>query len=106
MDGSSTSGDWSRTLEALVQGRVGEIAAGDVFVQTPRGAQVAARGHAQLPDRLRMLLFLVNGRRSMAEYRDLLPRYRNLDDAFDMLAKMGFIERRSALGGGAEAVAH
>ena len=48
---------------------------------------------AHLPDRLRMLLFLINGRRRMSEYRDLLPRYRNLDDAFDMLAKKGFIER-------------
>ena len=106
MNGSGTPGDWSRTLEALVQGRPGEIASGDIFVQTARGAQVAAHGHAQLPDRLRMLLFLVNGRRSMAEYRDLLPRYRNLDDAFDMLAKMGFIERRPAAGDGAEAMAH
>ncbi|NLD54375.1 MAG: hypothetical protein GX652_06915 [Burkholderiaceae bacterium] len=106
MDGSSTSGDWSRTLEALVHGRPGEIASNEVFMQTPRGAHVAARGHAQLPDRLRMLLFLVNGRRSMAEYRDLLPRYRNLDEAFDMLAKMGFIERRPATGDGAEAMAH
>ena len=35
-----------------------------------------------------------------------LPRYRNLDDAFDMLAKMGFIERRPAAGDGAEAMAH
>jgi hypothetical protein len=48
---------------------------------------------AHLPDRLRMLLFLINGRRRMSEYRDLLPRYRNLDDAFDMLVKKGFIER-------------
>ena len=27
------------------------------------------------------------------DYRDLLPRFRNLDDAFDMLVKKGFIER-------------
>ena len=40
-----------------------------------------------------MLLYLVNGRRRMDEYRDLLPRYRNLDDAFDMLLKKGFIAR-------------
>lgn len=106
MQGSSNPGDWTRTLESLVRGNAGEISAGEVFTQTPRGAQAASRGHDQLPDRLRMLLFLVNGRRNMGEYRDLLPRFRNLDDAFDMLAKMGFIERRGGRGDAAEAVTH
>ena len=90
---SSSPGSWSKTLDALVNGVIGEIAPQEVFTQTSRGTRVAAHGHAEIPDRLRMLLFLVNGRRSMQEYRDLLPRYRNLDDAFDMLIKMGFIER-------------
>lgn len=90
---SSGPGSWSKTLDALVNGVIGEIAPDEVFVQTPRGASIAAYGHSEIPDRLRMLLFLINGRRRMAEYRDLLPRYRNLDDAFDMLAKKGFIER-------------
>ena len=89
----STPGSWSRTLETLVSGRIDEIPSGEVFAQTPRGARVASRSQGELPDRLRMLLFLVNGRRRMNEYRDLLPRYRNLDDAFDMLLKMGYIER-------------
>ncbi len=90
---SSDYGSWSRTLDALVNGAVGELSSEEVFVQTPLGATAASYGHAQIPDRLRMLLFLINGRRTMAEYRDLLPRYRNLDDAFDMLIKMRFIER-------------
>jgi hypothetical protein len=77
----------------MVNGAVGEIAPDDVFVQTPRGALAAGGATGELPDRLRMLLFLINGRRCMAEYRDLLPRYRNLDDAFDMLAKKGLIAR-------------
>ncbi len=89
----STPGNWSRTLDSLVNGRLPEVASEEVFVQTLRGARVAGRSQGDLPDRLRMLLFLVNGRRRMNEYRDLLPRYRNLDDAFDMLLKMGYIER-------------
>ena len=89
----STPGNWSRTLETLVNGRLHEVASGEIFIQTLRGARVASRSQGELPDRLRMLLFLVNGRRRMEEYRDLLPRYRNLDDAFDMLLKMGYIER-------------
>jgi hypothetical protein len=94
---SSSPGSWSKTLDALVNGSVGEIPAEEVFIQTPRGALVAATMSASLPDRLRMLLFLINGRRRMSEYRDLLPRYRNLDDAFDMLAKKGYIERMADL---------
>jgi hypothetical protein len=90
---SSSPGSWSKTLDSLVNNLVGEIPPDEVFVQTPQGALVAATMPAHLPDRLRMLLFLVNGRRRMSEYRDLLPRYRNLDDAFDMLAKKGFIKR-------------
>jgi hypothetical protein len=90
---SSSPGSWSKTLDSLVNGAVGEIPADEIFIQTPRGALVAAAMPGHLPDRLRMLLFLINGRRRMSEYRDLLPRYRNLDDAFDMLVKMGFIER-------------
>jgi hypothetical protein len=42
-----------------------------------------------------MLLFLVNGRRQVSEYRDLLPRYRGLTDAFDILLKKGLIKRRN-----------
>jgi hypothetical protein len=90
----SSSGSWPKTLDVLVDRGVGEIPAHDVFVPTERGAEVAALTPAALPDRLRMLLFLVNGRRRMSEYRDLLPRYRNLDEAFDLLVRNGFIERR------------
>jgi hypothetical protein len=92
-DMQSSHGSWPRTRDAMVNGVVEEIASHEVFVQTPQGALVANGTTAELPERLRMLLFLINGRRRMAEYRDLLPRYRNLDDAFDMLAKKGFIER-------------
>jgi hypothetical protein len=34
----------------------------------------------------------VDGRRSIADFRRGLTRFRNLDECFDMLRKMGFIE--------------
>src|SRR5688500_7156899 len=89
----SSSGGWASTHDPSDHGAGAAIAADEVFVQTPAGALAAAGSTPGLPDRLRMLLFLVNGRRCMAEYRDLLPRYRDLDDAFGMLAKGGFIQR-------------
>lgn len=93
IQGGST--DWATKLDALVNHPVAPIEDGEVFVQTMRGALALSRGTAELPDRLRMLLFLINGRRQVQEYRDLLPRYRNLTDAFDMLMKKGLIKRRS-----------
>ncbi|MDO4903984.1 MAG: hypothetical protein Q4A16_00260 [Lautropia sp.] len=97
IQGGST--DWAIKLGALINTDVVDIADNEVFVQTMRGALVLSRGgNSELPDRLRMLLFLINGRRQVHEYRDLLPRYRNLYDAFDMLLKKGLIKRRSDLG--------
>lgn len=89
----SSSGICSTTLDPIVEGVATGIGSDEVFRQTPSGALAAAGAAADLPDRLRMLLFLINGRRRMAEYRDLLPRYRNLDDAFEGLARKGLIER-------------
>jgi hypothetical protein len=88
-----SSEDWGRTLAHLTGGALDEFPADEIFLQTPRGAALAARNLGEIPDRLRMLLLLVNGRRTVAEYRDLLPRFRSLDEAFDMLLKMGFVER-------------
>ncbi len=79
-------------MEQLIRGAVSEFASTDRFAQTRRGAVMATEGHGTIPDRMRMLLLLVNGRRTVADFRDLLPRYRNLDEAFDMLIKMGLIE--------------
>src|SRR5687768_5966397 len=89
----STHNGWATTLDSLVRGAMTEIGGDEIFVQTPRGAEVSPSTAAELPDRLRMLLLLVNGRRRMSDYRDLLPRYRNMDDTFDMLARKGYIER-------------
>ena len=93
IQGGST--DWATKLDAIVRSPVSEIDDHEIFIQTMRGALALSRSNVELPDRLRMLLFLVNGRRQVSEYRDLLPRYRGLTDAFDILMKKGLIKRRS-----------
>ena len=89
----SSFGSWPAAHDAIANGVAAEIACDEVFIRTPRGALAVAGATGELPERLRMLLFLINGRRCMAEYRDLLPRYRELDHAFNMLVSKGFIER-------------
>ena len=91
IQGGST--DWATKLDAIVRSPVSEIDDHEIFIQTMRGALALSRSNVELPDRLRMLLFLVNGRRQVSEYRDLLPR--GLTDAFDILMKKGLIKRRS-----------
>ena len=93
IQGGST--DWATKLDAIVRSPVSEIDDHEIFIQIMRGALALSRSNVELPDRLRMLLFLVNGRRQVSEYRDLLPRYRGLTDAFDILVKKGLIKRRS-----------
>ena len=64
----------------------------DVYIKTRLGRLEAAEAASSLPRRLRTLLILVDGRRSIADFRRGLTRFRNLDECFDMLRKMGFIE--------------
>jgi hypothetical protein len=93
----SSQGDWGMALDVspnvTLEGAMPRIPSNEIFVQTPQGAAAAVGQPADLPERLRTLLFLINGRRRMSEYRDLLPRYRNIDDIFDLLARKGYIER-------------
>lgn len=63
-----------------------------VFIKTRIGRDEARRSDSSIPRRLRTLLALVDGRRSVGELRAAIHSYRGLDDALDMLRKMGFIE--------------
>ncbi len=65
---------------------------GEIFIKTRLGRDEARRSEASIPRRLRTLLALVDGRRSVAELRVAIHSYRSLDDSLDMLRKMGFIE--------------
>ena len=59
-----------------------------VFLKTRLGREESRRAEATIPRRLRTVLALVDGRRSV----QVLHSYRGLDDALDMLHKMGLIE--------------
>ena len=63
-----------------------------VFIKTRIGRDEARSTDSSIPRRLRTLLALVDGRRSVGELRAAIHSYRGLDDALDMLRKMGFIE--------------
>ncbi len=63
-----------------------------VFIKTRIGRDEGRRSDSTIPRRLRTVLALVDGRRSVAELRAAIHSYRGLDDALDMLHKMGFIE--------------
>jgi len=63
-----------------------------VFIRSWHGRAEAARRDGALPRRLRTLLLLIDGRRSVGDLRVGLSRYRSLDEGLDMLRKMGLIE--------------
>ncbi|HQY27695.1 MAG TPA: hypothetical protein PK956_01010 [Burkholderiaceae bacterium] len=63
-----------------------------VFIKTRLGRDESRRTDTSIPRRLRTLLALVDGRRSVGELRAAIHSYRGLDDGLDMLRKMGFIE--------------
>lgn len=64
----------------------------DIFIKTRLGRSEAADPDSTLPRRLFNLLLLVDGRRSVADFRRALTRFRSLDECFDMLRRMGYIE--------------
>ncbi|MFT3800642.1 MAG: hypothetical protein QM766_05420 [Burkholderiaceae bacterium] len=64
----------------------------EIFIKTRRGRKEAAEIDSALPRRLRMLLILVDGHRTIADFRRGLTRFRSLDECFDMLRKMGLID--------------
>ncbi len=64
----------------------------EIFIKTRLGREEAQRSNSAIPRRLRTLLALVDGRRSVGELRAAIHSYRGLGDALDMLHKMGFIE--------------
>lgn len=63
-----------------------------VFIKTRIGREESRRAEAAIPRRLRTVLALVDGRRSVQVLRTLLHSYRGLEDALDMLHRMGLIE--------------
>jgi hypothetical protein len=65
----------------------------EVFIRTHLGRLEIQAPTSTIPRRLRTMLLLVDGKRSLADFRRSMTRYRNLDESLDMLFKMGLIER-------------
>lgn len=63
-----------------------------VYLKTRIGREEARRAQASIPRRMRIVLTLIDGQRSVQTLRTLLHNCRGLDDILDMLQKMGLIE--------------
>ena len=66
---------------------------GEVFIRTHLGRIEIQNPTSTMPRRLRTMLLLVDGKRSLADFRRSMTRYRNLDESIDMLFKMGLVDR-------------
>jgi hypothetical protein len=80
-------------ISSLVRGDLGLILDTDIFMRTTRGQAEALERRRELPHRLRMLLMLIDGRRTVGDFRAAMSNFRSLDESLDMLMKMSFIER-------------
>ncbi len=88
----SGSGFGEQILKMVANGENLVLRDEEVFIKTKMGRIETSQVQSNLPRRLRMLLILVDGRRSMGDFRRGLTRFRSLDECFDMLRKMGYIE--------------
>ena len=90
----NSAGDYPRLpLSRLVRGELGLIFDSDIFIRTLRGQREALERTRELPHRIRMLLMLIDGRRSVGAFRAAMTNFRSLDETLDMLIKMALIER-------------
>lgn len=81
-----------RVLRMAMGAECSPLVPEDVYLKTALGRLECARSETRLPRRLRMLLMLIDGKRSVGDFRSGLTRYRNLDDSLDMLRRMGYIQ--------------
>ncbi len=74
-----------------------DIWGADVFRKTPHGAEVARQqGSAGIPQRLRTVLMLIDGRTPISSFSSLLVNYGDVSEIFRMMLEMGLIEKVSA----------
>jgi hypothetical protein len=84
----------SNTVKRLALGGITPLLRDDeVFIRTHLGRIELQNPTSTIPRRLRTMLLLVDGKRTLADFRRSMTRYRNLDESLDMLFKMGLIER-------------
>jgi hypothetical protein len=84
----------SNTVKRLALGGITPLLKDDeIFIRTHLGRIEIQNPSSTIPRRLRTMLLLVDGKRTLADFRRSMTRYRNLDESLDMLFKMGLIER-------------
>jgi hypothetical protein len=84
----------SNTVKRLALGGITPLLKDDeIFIRTHLGRIEIQNPTSTIPRRLRTMLLLVDGKRTLADFRRSMTRYRNLDESLDMLFKMGLIER-------------
>lgn len=82
-----------KLISSLVRTELGLILDSDVFIRTMKGQREALERQRELPHRLRMMLMLIDGRRSVGNFRAAMTQFRSLDETIDMLMRMHLIER-------------
>lgn len=76
-----------------------DIWGADVFRKTPHGLEVARQqGSAGIPQRLRTVLMLIDGRTPISSFSSLLVNYGDVSEIFRMMLEMGLIEKVSVGG--------
>jgi hypothetical protein len=71
----------------------------DVFRKTAHGLEIARQqGSAAIPQRLRTVLMLIDGRTPISSFSSLLVNYGDVSEIFRMMLEMGLIEKVSAGG--------
>jgi hypothetical protein len=66
----------------------------DIFRKTPTGAEVARQqGTNAIPQRLRTVLMLIDGRTPLSSFSVLLVSYGDVREIFRMMVEMGLIEK-------------
>ncbi len=84
----------SQSIKKLDLGNSATILKDDeVFIRTHLGRIEIQNPTSTMPRRLRTMLLLVDGKRTLADFRRSMTRYRNLDESIDMLFKMGLVDR-------------
>jgi hypothetical protein len=64
-----------------------------VYVRTQKGSLEIGNPDAHLPQRMRNLLMLIDGRRPVAQICEILPGVAHMPGIFTALESIGFIQR-------------
>jgi hypothetical protein len=67
-----------------------------VYIRTPAGSLAISNPDAHMPQRMRSLLVMIDGRTPVSRICELLPGLAHMPGIFSALESMGFIRRAQA----------